>query len=427
MRHNALEIVPLSRPIVASVTIPGSKSITNRAMVLAALSGATTTLARALWSEDTQMMVECLARLGYIAKVESDASDSSNRRITITGKGAHVPRGGTRESPLELFVGNAGTTTRLLCAMLCLGSGYYRLTGTPRMHQRPQRALFEALRSLGYSIESNGECLPVTIEGGGAREGNLVVSVAESSQFASALLLSSSRSAWNVAISDGKDDELAYVEMTRKLMKAFPSAGGDFDIEIDASSGSYLVGARYLLEQNPQTTHSRITIPHWPQSSWQIDARFPGALPLKNTISRKRDLGDSILTAIVLAPFADVPVLFTDLGHLQGQESNRLTDPARELSKCGARVEVDSDSVTVYPSLLHGAEIETYNDHRIAMCFAMLGLVGPHMRIRNPACVAKTFPNFFAKFAAKPPHGLGVTILDAESGAPLSAPDLVYE
>ena len=145
------------------------------------------------------------------------------------------------------------------------------------------------------------------------------------------------------------------------------------------------------------------------------------------TVSRKTDMGDGIMTAIVLAPFAMLPVRFTDLGHLRVQETERVIALRTELTKCGAKVVEEGDTLAVYPSKLHGAEIQTYNDHRMAMCFAILGLKVPGIRIKNPACVKKTFPNFFQKLAAPPPDGLGVEILDGLDGRRLGMDDLFAE
>src|SRR5687767_11085292 len=173
----------------AQVTVPGSKSITNRALVLAALAEGETTLRGALWSEDTQIMVECLQDLGFMVNVTPDPDEPCNRTITVYGRAGQVPRGGTRENPLELFVGNAGTVARFLTALVCLGDGVYRLHGVPRMHERPQAALFAALRQLGYQIESPNDKLPALVHGGGPRLGKCRVSIEDSSQFASGLLL----------------------------------------------------------------------------------------------------------------------------------------------------------------------------------------------------------------------------------------------
>jgi 3-phosphoshikimate 1-carboxyvinyltransferase len=386
-----------------------------------------------------------------------------------------------------LFVGNAGTAARFLAAMVCLGEGVYRLHGVPRMHERPQAALFVALRGLGHRVESEqgNDKLPVRIWGGrpssysrsigdlapkyreqltGERMPSCKVSIEESSQFASALLLCSKAGGWKVEVTGENAEESPYVAMTLKLIEAFPHRGGRFRIEPDASSGSYFWAAGEIaepaefMEYSQQfgvevTTkiYNRLTVAAWPSSGWQVDEGFHDFLMFghhfhtlreikksgktlnpemvaaiehpKREISRISDLGDSIMTAIVLAPFESEPCKFTDLGRLRVQECERVVALRTELCKCGAKVIEDGDTLTVYPSQLHGAEIETYNDHRMAMCFAILGLKVPGIKIKNPACVKKTFPNFFQKLAAAPPHGLGATILDA-SGRKLAHEDL---
>ena len=162
-----LEIVPVTSVPNATVAVPGSKSITNRALVLAALAEGEVTLQGALWSEDTQVMVEALRSLAFEVRVELDAEEFCNRTITVKGLGGRIPNAGKPEKPLELFVGNAGTAARFLAAMVCLGDGVYRLHGVPRMHERPQAALFAALRELGYRVESErgDDKLPACIFG----------------------------------------------------------------------------------------------------------------------------------------------------------------------------------------------------------------------------------------------------------------------
>jgi len=189
-----IEILPLIEPVRAEITVPGSKSITNRALVLGALAQGETRLEGALWSDDTQVMITALRELGFRADVKPEASDSCNRTITIAGHGGAVPRnGGSADTAVDLFVGNAGTAARFLAALVCLGRGGYRLHGVPRMHDRPQGALFAALRQLGYEINSPNDRLPALIHGSGPRPGSCVVGIEESSQFASAVLLCSRR------------------------------------------------------------------------------------------------------------------------------------------------------------------------------------------------------------------------------------------
>jgi 3-phosphoshikimate 1-carboxyvinyltransferase len=499
-----IEIVPLDKPVRAEITVPGSKSITNRALILAALAEGEVTLEGALWSEDTQIMTECLQELGFMVDVRPDANEACNRTITVYGKGGAVPPGGTEQQPMELFVGNAGTAARFLAAFVCLGKGVYRLHGVPRMHERPQAALFEALRELCYRVhaESGNDKLPVRIFGsesslerqrgfesvipkyqglltspasGGFR--SCKVSIQESSQFASALLLCAKTGGWQVEVVGENAEESPYVAMTLKLIEAFPKRGGKFQIEPDASSGSYFLAAGKLAPSSkfleyserfgievPTEISSTVTVADWPNSGWQMDGNFqkfvcygPALhkyLELKSEsklsdaksmegfarefkkgeVSRKNDLGDSVMTAIVLtAEESPHPILhgdrlrFTNLGRLRVQECERVVALRSELTKCGAKVIEEGDTLTVYPSQLHGAEIETYNDHRMAMCFAILGLKVPGIKIKTPACVKKTFPNFFQKLAAPPPHGLGATILDAETRRKLELNELFAE
>lgn len=415
-----IEIEPLICPERAEITVPGSKSITNRALVLAALAEGVTILKGALWSEDTEVMVNCLHRLGFEVEVAQDPQEPANRTMRVRGQGGRIPRAGTAELPLELHVGNAGTAARFLAAMVCLGEGVFRLSGVPRMHERPQAALIGALRGLGYRIDSTNGCLPAVIHGGGRRPGRVGVSVEESSQFASALLLSARHGGWEVEVDGANPEELPYVEMTRRLVEAFPAGGGAFPIEPDASSGSYFWAAGQLLG-------TEVSVRAWPNSGWQIDAEFPRRLPLPAVLSRERDLGDSIMTAIVLGAFAGHEVRFTELGRLRVQECERVQALRTELSKCGARIVESGDTLIVQPGPLHGAEIETYRDHRMAMCFATLGLKVPGIRLRNPACVKKTFPNFFAKLAAPPPHGLGASVREAGSGRRLTGDELLAD
>src|SRR5580658_9787679 len=178
-----IEIMPLAAPVSALITVPGSKSITNRALILAALADGPVTLRGALWSEDTQIMTAALRQLGFAIELEQDVKEFCNRTIRIQGLGGLIPNGGTADKPLDLFVGNAGTAARFLAALVCLGRGVFRLHGTERMQERPQAALFAALRALGYRIESANDRLPGVIHGDGPRTAKCRVDIGESSQF----------------------------------------------------------------------------------------------------------------------------------------------------------------------------------------------------------------------------------------------------
>jgi len=420
MLPDLIEIVPPSRHKTSTVILPGSKSITNRALILAALARDPVTLRGALWSEDTQAMVECLERLGFGVDVTPDPAEPANRTLAVRGHGGKIPNAGTPGKPLELFVENAGTAARFLPPLLCLGGGSYRVSGVPRMHERPQAALVKALRALGYQVDTPNDRLPAIVHGGGARPGaSCTVSVEESSQFASALLLCAGMGGWTVNVTGANEDELPYVDMTRRLVRDFPWHGGAYDVEADASGASYFWGADWLLRESG----IRVDVVPRPASGMQADQKFLDLIASRSwrpAYSRRTDLADSIMTAIVLAPFAPAATQFTDLGRLRVQECERVEALRMELSKCGARVDETGDTLTVHPGAVHGAEIETYNDHRVAMCFGMLGLRIPGMRLRKPACVRKTFPNFFVKLAA-----LGAVIRDAASGKSLTGDDLL--
>jgi 3-phosphoshikimate 1-carboxyvinyltransferase len=308
---------------------------------------------------------------------------------------------------------------------------------------------------------------------GEGRERSCAVSIEESSQFASALLLSARAGGWRVKVTGESAEESSYVVMTSKMSEVFPHGGGKFQIELDASSGSYFLAANWLVsvgywmadffENTPypqiqsrfhklwqwiNASHPpgtsvpsardqlAVTVRNWPSSGWQVDADFPSFIPLPEKVSREGQLGDSIMTAIVLG--ADVwgglglerrekGIHFTDLRRLRMQECERVVALRTELTKCGAKVIEEGDTLTVIQSKLHGAEIETYNDHRMAMCFAILGLKVPGIKIKNPACVKKTFPNFFQKLAAPPPKGLGAMIRDGKTGRTLKLEELFAE
>lgn len=393
------------RPI--RVTVPGSKSITNRALILAAFRERPTTLKGALWSEDTQAMTRCLRGVGVQIEVEPDPNESANRALRVTPAESGGFMGGSEAAPVELFVDNAGTAARFLIASLCLGHGVFRIDGIDRMRERPQEGLIVALRELGYRIDSPNNRLPAVIHGAGRKPGRCRVSVRESSQFASALVLAAERGGWDVEIAEKNDALAPYLEMTREMIADFARAGEDYQIEPDASSGSYFWAAGNLLNQP-------VEVADWPKTDWQIDRRYPKFWPLPDRVSRETDLGDSIMTAIVTAPFADRPIQFTDLGRLRVQECERVVALRDEMIKLGIRVEEAEDSLKIHPlsQPLRPSTIATYNDHRVAMCFSILALRGEGIQIEDPSCVKKTFPNFFAKLAAAPPHGLGVALSD---------------
>jgi len=264
----------------------------------------------------------------------------------------------------------------------------------------------------------------------------VTVSVADSSQFASALLLSARRGGWEVSTPEGSNpDELPYVEMTRHMVQLFPHGGGTFQIEPDASSASYFHAVNAMF---PDIEPVRVMACQPPRSAggtgWQIDAEFPRHAPRSacpaaeaarekkskdsaTEVSRKTDLGDSIMTAIAIAPLATTAFKFTNLGVLRKQECERVQALRDELTKCRATVVEEGDTLEVTPSTacsLGDATVCTYHDHRMAMCMATLGLKAKGIKIEDPSCVRKTVPSFFQMFAAAPPHGLGAEVWECD-------------
>jgi 3-phosphoshikimate 1-carboxyvinyltransferase len=210
------------------------------------------------------------------------------------------------------------------------------------------------------------------------------------------------------------------------MIESFPQNEGNVcQIEPDASGGSYFWAIKHLMCKYGSNPSENIQITHWPQTDWQIDTEFPKFLPLPPQISREQDLGDSIMTSIVMAPWSSHSTTFSELGRLRVQECERVKALKTELTKCGAQVEEHGDTLKIHPGRLHGASIDTYNDHRMAMCFAVVGTQIPGIVIKNPACVKKTFPNFFQKLASPAPEGLSMKICNASTGELLSPNDLI--
>jgi 3-phosphoshikimate 1-carboxyvinyltransferase len=388
-------IVPLTKPPNCTITVPGSKSITNRALILAALAKGKCTLRGALWADDTQVMVKALKDLGFEVAVESDPTEECNRTITVVGRGGEIPK-----NKADLYVGNAGTAARFLAALVCLGHGEYTIRGDERMHERPMKELFDALRTLGATIEAEKDYLPARIQANGLTGRTVVIDLARSSQFASALILVSKhmKDGDLDVITEAQErtgsDELNYFVMTTKMISMWSTAERyDYDIEPDASSASYFVAAERILGGQVKVEK------YW--SIYQMDFNFSRLLqspPLE--VSRAFSLGDSIMTLAICAVFGNQSLRIVDAAKMRLQETDRIKAMVTELERVGAEVKEHDDGFTVWPAKpgqLHGADIETYNDHRMAMCFSVLGLKVPGIRIKNPQCVSKTFPNFFEK------------------------------
>jgi 3-phosphoshikimate 1-carboxyvinyltransferase len=386
-------IQPLAKPPHCTITVPGSKSITNRALILAALSDGKCTLRGALWADDTEVMVDSLQKLGFEVKVEPDPAEECNRTITVVGRGGEIP-----SKKADLYVGNAGTAARFLTALVCLGHGEYTIHGDTRMHERPMGELFDTLRAHGVMVEAQDDRLPVRIITTGLKRTTepYPIKLTTSTQFASALLLISEKADLQLAFSKWEAEE-GYLSMTEKMRhRGYDLAfTPDYTIEPDYSSASYFWAAGFV-------TQGKVQVAGWTRRKHylQIDGKFPNYLPTPKEVSRRTQLGDSVMTLAICALFGESPLEIKDAARMRLQETDRIHAMVTELQRVGAKAQETKDGFIVHPAKpgqLHGADIETYNDHRMAMCFAVLGLKVPGIRIKNPGCVSKTFPNFFEK------------------------------
>jgi 3-phosphoshikimate 1-carboxyvinyltransferase len=404
-------------PVDGTIRVPGSKSITNRAMLCATLADGTSTLTGALQAEDTEVMMECLQRLGGSFVVTGES-------VTVVGTGGRL-----RAPEGPLYVGASGTTARFLSAVATLAGGPSFIDGTPRMRRRPIGELVAALRALGADIEALGgaEFPPVRVAGGGLPGGHAVIDARRSSQFVSAVALAAPYANRDVSLDflDGVLVSRPYVESTAEVMEAFGAhieltatglqvrRGGykprDFLVEPDASGAAYPLVAAAI-------TGGTVRVPGFRRDSRQADLGILGVLAamgcrvtwadsgfslegpaegLKGVDVDMGDMPDAVLALAVAAAFASGPTRITNVANLRIKESDRLGALETELRKLGADAEAGSDWLTVRSRALHGAEIETYDDHRMAMAFSLAGLVLPEVVIRDPACAAKTWPGFF--------------------------------
>lgn len=415
--QQTITITPIG-PVRATVRPPGSKSITNRALVCAALAEGTSTLAGALDSEDTQVMANALRQLGIA--IEHDAAA---RSLTVYGQGGKlvVP-------PANLYVANSGTTIRFLAAMVSLGSGVFRFDGTPRMRERPIGDLIESLRQLGVDArcEAAEGFPPVMVKAAGLPGGEATIRGDISSQFLSGLLMAAPYARQPVTLSvSGALVSQPYVHMTLAVMKAFgvdvahdglrrfdvPAGvryrGCRYAIEPDASAASYFFAAAAI-------TGGEVTVEGLSRASLQGDVTFVDALAqmgcrvghgddritvtggkLRGITIDMNAVSDTVQTLAAVALFAAGPTTITGVGHIRHKETDRIGALATELRKLGATVDELPDGLRITPGPLHAASIDTYQDHRMAMSLALVGLGQPGVVIRDPDCTAKTYPGFF--------------------------------
>ncbi len=411
-------VEPLQQPPVCTVAVPGSKSITNRALIMAALAQSTgahrgSTLTHALRSDDTEVMIDSLQRLGIAVEVNWALS-------TIFIPCTPVKKW---KNQADFFCGNSGTTIRFLTAMLCASTGNYRLDGVPRMRQRPIADLLHALQQLHVAARSelNNGCPPVLLQSEGLPGGEVRIRSDVSSQFLSALLMVAPYARQPLTISvEGPLVSEPYVAMTLAMMAQWgvtverPQANvyriapqvycpQQYAIEPDASSASYFWAAAAI-------TGGTITVPGLKQSL-QGDVGFRDALVQMGCQLIKEDtivggqlrgidvdmnaISDTVMTLAVVALFATGPTTIRNVAHIRHKETDRLAALATELRKVGASVDERPDGLTIHPCPLHGALLDTYDDHRMAMSLALIGLRIPGISINDPGCTAKTFPSYW--------------------------------
>jgi 3-phosphoshikimate 1-carboxyvinyltransferase len=405
-------------PVDAILTLPGSKSYTHRALMAAALASGESALVNALKAEDTELTAQALAQLGA-------AVNWQGTTIRVTGRGG-------RWQPVSdpIYLGNSGTSMRFLTALVALGEGEYLLTGTERLCQRPLGELLDALGQVGVraiSEQRNG-CPPVRVTGG-LIGGRARLSGAISSQYLSALLFIGPLAPQGLEIEiTGDLVSRPYVDLTLEVLgdfgvsyfregyRYFELPGQqcylprEYQIEADASSASYFWAAAAL-------TAGKVTITNLSLESTQGDAAFPNVLgrmgctiesapagvtvqgaPLQGITVDMATMPDLVPTLAVLAAFAQGQTVITGVAHLRNKESDRLSAVATELQKLGIEVRETEDGLVIRGGKPKGAVIETYNDHRIAMSFAVAGLKAPSIVINDPDCVAKSFPDFWDFF-----------------------------
>lgn len=415
----SFEMTPVAGPICGCVRPPGSKSITNRALVCAAIADGISTLNGALDSEDTRVMIESLGRLG----IQVESADEQ-RRLIVHGASGQIPA-----LEADLNCANSGTTLRFLTALTTLGHGAYRLDGIARMRERPIADLIDALNQLGAnsSSEMTNGCPPVVVHANGLPGGTAKIRGDISSQFLSGLLMTAPAARSPVElIVDGPLVSQPYVRMTIEVMRSFGAEcetnealsrfridapqtfqATEYEIEPDASAASYFWAAAAV-------TGGEVTVDGLSTRSLQGDVAFVDCLekmgcdvrrnaksitvlgrPLRGIDVDMNAVSDTVQTLSVVALFAEGATTIRNVAHVRHKETDRIAAVAAELRKLGAEVEERTDGLTIRPGKPQAAAIDTYNDHRMAMSFALAGLRIPGVRIKNPRCVEKTYPRYF--------------------------------
>ena len=423
MNAKLRKIEPVTGPVEISITPPGSKSITNRALLCAALASGDSTLTGVLDSDDTRVMIEGLRAVGVDV-----VHDKSACSISMTGTGGVRGEGNDTDSVIEIDVEGSGTTIRFLTAALTAIGGSFRLDGIERMRARPIGDLVDALRLLGGDVrcEGSGDCPPVVIQSTGLAGGTATVSSNISSQYLSGLLMAAPLASEPVVlIVDGELVSRPYVEMTISVMSSFGvnvDVNEDFSkfsiqpqtykpsqyaIEPDASAASYFWAAAAICGGTAE-------VHNLTRESLQGDVGFVDCLEQMGCEVEHRDnsilvrgpaanaidvdmgnISDTVQTLSAVALFVPGTTKISNIAHNRVKETDRIGDLATELRRLGADVVEHHDAIEIGCDQLRAAEIETYNDHRMAMSLALVGLRQPGVVIKDPGCVSKTYPKYF--------------------------------
>ena len=408
---------------ILEVTVPGSKSITNRALLLATLGMGKTTLKGVLFSDDSRHFLKCVQDLGFTTKVDED-----EKTVEVTGLGGRVPK-----KEASVYVGSAGTAARFLAAYLGTADGLYHMDASEQMRKRPMAPLLDSLKALGCEVHCEKEegFFPFTLSGHGFGKSEISIDIEKSSQFLSALLIASVLSPEDFTVKTIGTHGMSYIKMTMQMMKQFgasveecktegntykiPSGQSyiakDYQIEPDVSAACYFYAMGALLGVP-------VRVMHVTEESMQGDIRFLDILEkmgcslekaqekgivlyppkdgkLKGVTVDMSACSDQAITLAAVAVFADGPTTITGIGHIKFQECNRMAAIVCELRKMGIVCEETEDTITIHPGTAKPCEVETYDDHRMAMGFSLIGLMTEGITILNPGCCRKTFEDYF--------------------------------
>lgn len=410
----------MDKPLSGTVVVPGSKSMTNRALLLAALSEEESILQGVLFSDDSRHFLDCLVTLGYKLDI-----NETEKTVKLQGCGRNIPN-----KFAKINVGSAGTAARFITAMLALSDGEYEIGCSEQMEKRPMEELFKVLTDMGAQftyLKEEGH-LPVRVKGNGGICKDIDMDISKSTQFLSAMLMVTPVTDSGICIRiTSEKKEGSYIHITMKMLQSFgvdvkfdgecytvPGKQklriGTYYIEPDVSAACYFYGMAAL-------TGGKVIVKNVHSDSMQGDLKFLSVLEkmgcekteeqdgiaiqgpkdgkLKGVDINMNDFSDQALTLAALAPFADSETVIRNIGHIRGQECNRMAAIVNELKKCGIGCREDGDDIHIEPGKIAPAVIETYEDHRVAMAFTLLGLKANGIVISNPMCCKKTFETYY--------------------------------